>query len=195
MQVLDVISILTWTIDTSNENEPNLENPPQQNQNQNQDQDQENNKDADSSSPNNDDRPPPGSEEWHRQRRESHKLVERRRRETINEGISVLGRLVPNCEKNKGQILQRAAEYIQHLKRLDAANAEKWTLEKLLLNQALDQLHGQVQDLKSQLEAVQRENDLLKEQLNHRERDSVSLKRDHDQEDDEKSRKSLKKEA
>ena len=43
-------------------------------------------------------------------------IVERRRRETINEGIKEQAKIVPGCEKNKGSILQRGVEYITQLK-------------------------------------------------------------------------------
>ena len=42
-------------------------------------------------------------------------LVERRRREVINEGIENIAKIVPATEKNKGAILQRTYEYIQEL--------------------------------------------------------------------------------
>jgi hypothetical protein len=67
-------------------------------------------------------------------------VVERRRRETINEGINELAKIVPGCEKNKGSILQRAVQYIQQLKENETQNIEKWTLEKLLTEQAIQQL-------------------------------------------------------
>ncbi|CAG8742843.1 10286_t:CDS:2 [Funneliformis caledonium] len=95
-------------------------------------------------------KPPVGSDEWHRQRRENHKEVERRRRDTINAGINDLAKIVPGCEKNKGSILNRAVQYIQQLKENEAANIEKWTLEKLLTDQALQELQTQVEMLKSE---------------------------------------------
>jgi len=95
-------------------------------------------------------KPPVGSEEWHRQRRENHKEVERRRRDTINAGINELAKIVPGCEKNKGSILNRAVQYIQQLKENEAANIEKWTLEKLLTDQALQELQTQNEMLKSE---------------------------------------------
>ena len=58
--------------------------------------------------------------------------MERRRRETINEGINELAKIVPGNEKNKGSILQRAIAFITQLKENEAQNIEKWTLEKLL---------------------------------------------------------------
>jgi len=74
-------------------------------------------------------KPPVGSDEWLKQRRANHKEVERRRRETINEGINELAKLIPEDEKNKGRIIARAVQYIQHLKEQEASNLEKWTLE------------------------------------------------------------------
>lgn len=114
---------------------------------------------------NGNDKPAVGSAEWHRIRRENHKQVERRRRETINEGINEIARMVPGCEKNKGQILHRAALYIQQLKEAESATLEKWTLEKLLTDQAMNELNRQVDGLKSELEQARQEIDHLKRQL------------------------------
>lgn len=111
------------------------------------------------------DKPVVGSAEWHRIRRENHKQVERRRRETINEGINEIARMVPGCEKNKGQILHRAALYIQQLKEAESTTLEKWTLEKLLTDQAMNELNRQVDGLKSELEQARQEIDHLKRQL------------------------------
>ncbi|EJD43550.1 hypothetical protein AURDEDRAFT_167275 [Auricularia subglabra TFB-10046 SS5] len=85
-----------------------------------------------------------GTEEWARQRKDNHKEVERRRRGNINEGINELGRIVPNAsgEKAKGAILSRAVQYIHHLKDNEARNIEKWTLEKLLMDQAMSDLQA-----------------------------------------------------
>ncbi|CEP10683.1 hypothetical protein [Parasitella parasitica] len=112
-----------------------------------------------------DDKPAVGSDEWHRLRRENHKQVERRRRETINEGISEIARIVPGCEKNKGSILQRAAIYIRQLKEAEAATVEKWTLEKLLTDQAISELNRQVEVLKSDNERLTLQNNYLKREL------------------------------
>lgn len=46
-------------------------------------------------------------------RRDNHKEVERRRRETINEGINDIAKMIPNSDKNKGSILRQAVKYIQ----------------------------------------------------------------------------------
>ncbi|KIO17328.1 hypothetical protein M407DRAFT_173335 [Tulasnella calospora MUT 4182] len=82
-------------------------------------------------------------EEWNRQRKDNHKEVERRRRGNINEGINQLAAIVPNAaggEKAKGAILGRAVTYIHQLKDNEARNIEKWTLEKLLMDQAMGDL-------------------------------------------------------
>lgn len=78
------------------------------------------------------------------------KEVERRRRGNINEGINELGRIVPNGsgEKAKGAILSRAVQYIHHLKENEARNIEKWTLEKLLMDQAMGDLQGQLEEMR-----------------------------------------------
>lgn len=76
--------------------------------------------------------------------------MERRRRGNINEGINELGRIVPNGngEKAKGAILSRAVQYIHHLKENEARNIEKWTLEKLLMDQAMSDLQAQLEEMK-----------------------------------------------
>jgi len=90
------------------------------------------------------------NDEWARQRKDNHKEVERRRRGNINEGINELGRIVPNGsgEKAKGAILQRAVQYIHHLKENEARNIEKWTLEKLLMDQAMGDLQAQLDEMR-----------------------------------------------
>ena len=76
--------------------------------------------------------------------------MERRRRGNINEGINELGRIVPNSsgEKAKGAILARAVQYIHHLKENEARNIEKWTLEKLLMDQAMGDLQAQLDEVR-----------------------------------------------
>ena len=83
--------------------------------------------------------------------------MERRRRETINEGINELAKIVPGCEKNKGSILQRAVQYIQQLKENEAQNIEKWTLEKLLTEQAIQDLSQRNEKLTKDNERAWRE--------------------------------------
>ena len=86
--------------------------------------------------------------------------MERRRRETINEGINELAKIVPGCEKNKGSILQRAVSFITQLKENEAQNIEKWTLEKLLTEQAIAELSTSVEKLKNECERAWREADM-----------------------------------
>jgi len=76
--------------------------------------------------------------------------VERRRRETINEGINELAKIVPGCEKNKGSILQRAVQFITQLKDNEQQNIEKWTLEKILTEQAIAELSQSCDKLKAE---------------------------------------------
>lgn len=85
------------------------------------------------------------------------RLVERRRRETINEGINELSKIVPGCEKNKGSILQRAVAFITQLKENEAQNIEKWTLEKLLTEQAIAELSTSNDKLKQECDRLYRE--------------------------------------
>ncbi|XDG01284.1 hypothetical protein ABKA04_000899 [Annulohypoxylon sp. FPYF3050] len=107
--------------------------------------------------PSSNSKPAVGSEEWHKMRKDNHKEVERRRRETINEGINELAKIVPGCEKNKGSILQRAVMFITQLKENEAQNIEKWTLEKLLTEQAIQELSNSNDKLKQECERAYRE--------------------------------------
>ena len=61
-----------------------------------------------------------------------------------------MGRIVPSGsgEKAKGAILARAVQYIHHLKENEARNIEKWTLEKLLMDQAMGDLQAQLEEVK-----------------------------------------------
>lgn len=83
--------------------------------------------------------------------------VERRRRETINEGINELAKIVPGCEKNKGSILQRAVQFITQLKENESQNIEKWTLEKLLTEQAIAELSSTGDNLKKEVRKLSRD--------------------------------------
>ena len=94
--------------------------------------------------------PSPSEAPKARAKRDSHSQVERRRRETINEGINELAKIVPGCEKNKGSILQRAVQFITQLKENENQNIEKWTLEKLLTEQAIAELSSSCDKLKQE---------------------------------------------
>lgn len=107
-------------------------------------------------------KPAVGSEEWHKMRKDNHKEVERRRRETINEGINELAKIVPGCEKNKGSILQRAVQFITQLKENETQNIEKWTLEKLLTEQAIQELSQSNDKLKQEVDRLYREKEMWK---------------------------------
>jgi transcriptional regulator CBF1 len=132
-------------------------------------------------------KPAVGTEEWHKLRKDNHKEgrwpfffpvpsllclmltgpVERRRRETINEGINELAKIVPNSEKNKGAILQNAVQFIQQMKATQSTNLEKWTLEKLLTEQAIAELTSANDKLKVELEGLYKlkeENQELREE-------------------------------
>ncbi|CAN6615500.1 centromere-binding protein 1 [Trichomonascus vanleenenianus] len=102
-------------------------------------------------------RPAVGTEEWHRIRRDSHKEVERRRRVSINEGINKIAEIVPDCDKQKSHILRRAYDYIVKLKENEQANMQKWTLEKLLTEQAIAELSAQNKTLRNELNQAWRE--------------------------------------
>ena len=71
-------------------------------------------------------------------------VVERRRRETINDGINEIAKVVPGCEKNKGSILHRAVVYIREL--LEAQH--RWHNERGTLNQAVQELSARFERMK-----------------------------------------------
>lgn len=102
-------------------------------------------------------KPVAGTDEWHRIRKSNHKEVERRRRENINLGIKELSALLPNQDSNKLQTLRNAVEYIKRLKENENNNIEKWTLEKLLTDQAVSELLSSNEKLKQELEKLYRE--------------------------------------
>ncbi|KAK8089305.1 hypothetical protein PG997_004266 [Apiospora hydei] len=108
-------------------------------------------------------KPAVGSEEWHKLRKDNHKEVERRRRETINEGINELAKIVPGCEKNKGSILARAVSFITQLKENEAHNLERWTIEKLLTEQAISELSASNDKLKQECDRIYREMNVWKQ--------------------------------
>ena len=78
-------------------------------------------------------------------------LVERRRRETINEGINELARIVPNCEKNKGSILQRTVHYIAELHNDKKNLATRWDQSNMTTNHAIAEISSQNAKLKGEV--------------------------------------------
>jgi len=77
--------------------------------------------------------------------------VERRRREAINEGINQIARLVPNCDKNKGAILQRAIEYICQLQEEKKHIDERFEQHSLTTNHAIAEISTSNQKLKGEV--------------------------------------------
>jgi Helix-loop-helix DNA-binding domain len=75
-------------------------------------------------------------------------LVERRRRETINEGINEIAKIVPGCEKNKGSILQRAVSYITEL----TAKERSWNNERATIDVAIKELSERNNKMKANAE-------------------------------------------
>ncbi|KAG0207027.1 basic helix-loop-helix protein [Mortierella sp. GBA30] len=132
----------------------------------------------------------PGSEEWHKVRRDNHKEVERRRRETINAGINELAKLIPNSEKNKGSILRQAVRYITSVQveneRLVAeansdvaANAATRELEKALLDKALVEksvAEGSYLTLREQHEQLKQEYEALRKKMGELSEEHASKK-------------------
>lgn len=105
--------------------------------------------------------------DWQRKRKDNHKEVERRRRSNINEGINELARMVPNvgAEKAKGAILSRSVQYIHDLKENEARNIEKWTLEKLLMDQAMGDLQAQLDEMRQRLDEERQKREQVEAQL------------------------------
>ncbi|KAL8931485.1 MAG: hypothetical protein Q9211_006930 [Gyalolechia sp. 1 TL-2023] len=105
-------------------------------------------------------KPSVGSDEWHKVRRDNHKEgkyhIERRRRETINEGINELAKIVPGCEKNKGSILQRAVEYITQLKANEERAIAKYNQDKMLMEGVVNELTTSVDSLKNEVDRATR---------------------------------------
>jgi hypothetical protein len=89
-------------------------------------------------------------------------IVERRRRNAINEGINKLAKIVPGCGKNKGSIIQRAVAFIAQLKENEQQNIEKWTLQKLLAEQAITELSSSNDKLKQECDRLYRELEIWK---------------------------------
>ncbi|KAG2416136.1 hypothetical protein HFD88_007328 [Aspergillus terreus] len=96
-------------------------------------------------------KPSVGSPEWHQIRKNNHKEVERRRREAINEGINQIARLVPNCDKNKGAILQRAIEYICQLHEEKKAMSDRWEQNNMTTTHAINEISSQNSKLKAEV--------------------------------------------
>ena len=77
-------------------------------------------------------------------------VVERRRREVINEGIENIAKIVPGCEKNKGAILQRTCQYITELQQKERS----FQNERATFEIALKELTNRVERMKQTAEAA-----------------------------------------
>ncbi|KAI8900300.1 hypothetical protein BC833DRAFT_582587 [Globomyces pollinis-pini] len=92
-------------------------------------------------------------------KRDTHKEIEKKRRENINAGINTLAKMIPNEEKNKGRILQGTIAYIHDLRAQEALNLEKWSMEKMMMEQLIN-------DYKQKINELENENLQLKSMLN-----------------------------
>ena len=72
---------------------------------------------------------------------------------------------MPGCEKNKGSILARTVTYINDLKAKEHESGEKKSMEKTILEQAVQALEGMVKDLQGQLQASLEDNVALREKI------------------------------
>lgn len=91
-------------------------------------------------------------------RKESHKHVERRRREAINDGIIKIQVMIPDGERSKCSVLQRAATYIQHLKQQELLLTDKLVAEKSVAD-------AQIRALQEHYVSLRHENSRLNEEL------------------------------
>ncbi|WWD05024.1 hypothetical protein V865_003095 [Kwoniella europaea PYCC6329] len=94
---------------------------------------------------------PVGPHEYVRLKKDSHKEVERRRREGINDGINEIAQLIPGGtdRKGKGTVLKRAVAYIIELNdkvRADQEELTKKDIEKHDLEAQLAHLQRQMQE-------------------------------------------------
>lgn len=77
--------------------------------------------------------------------------MERRRRETINEGINEIAKMVPGCEKAKGSILQRAIHYIEKLQDEAKDMTARWDTANMTTNHAINEISSQNAKLKGEV--------------------------------------------
>jgi transcriptional regulator CBF1 len=91
-------------------------------------------------------------------RKDNHKEVERRRRGNINDGINELSRLLPssNGDKAKGAVLQRAVAYMSQLKENEARSIEKWTIEKMMMDKSMEEVHVRLEVCEQKLTDAER---------------------------------------
>lgn len=106
---------------------------------------------------------PPTSDTFNdriKHRKELHKEVEKRRRQTINDGILELSKLLPeNTPKSKGNIISSAVNYIRSLKSIigdsdQIKEIERWNYEKSKMLDEMRNLHNQIRALKNENSAL-----------------------------------------
>lgn len=116
--------------------------------------------------------------------------MERRRRLLITSTITRLAELLPPpLEKNKATILARCGQYIQTLKNSEASNIEKWTLEKLLSDQAIEEGREEVDKWRERVGEVERENEVLRADVGRLLEQLRSVNQDHRGEEGERGTK------
>ncbi|GAA5834847.1 hypothetical protein JCM5353_004898 [Sporobolomyces roseus] len=108
-------------------------------------------------------------EEWEKSRRANHKEVERRRRETINQGLDQLQALLPPPppplvppgtpgaqRQNKSDILGHAINHIKEMRQSAQVDYNTWTLEKLLKDQEIKKGQQEIASLKEENMALRK---------------------------------------
>lgn len=88
-------------------------------------------------------------EDWLHQRRQSHKEVERRRRETINSCITELGRLLNLSAGNKSVVLKEAIEFVSKTLNNHYALLEQHRRELDERDQRISMLENELRLIKS----------------------------------------------
>ncbi|KXS18399.1 hypothetical protein M427DRAFT_109597 [Gonapodya prolifera JEL478] len=100
-----------------------------------------------------------------RQKKVNHKEVERRRRMNINKGMDALAAVVPDAgDTAKSKLLQRAASYITELKQAHAVLLEKTALERLMLEQTINELTSQLDASRVELDDLRNKYDQLNDE-------------------------------
>ncbi|KAI9292356.1 hypothetical protein K502DRAFT_325838 [Neoconidiobolus thromboides FSU 785] len=107
-----------------------------------------------------------GTSEWVASRRQSHKEVERKRRECINQNINVLGELVPGPERNKGGILHRVVQHIKDLQQENELLRDGFSNEDKMI----------LERLKQENKKLKEENEILKNQIKERHQNNMDVK-------------------
>ncbi|ORZ11244.1 hypothetical protein BCR42DRAFT_421828 [Absidia repens] len=100
-------------------------------------------------------KPEPYSDAWYVIRKDNHKRVERRRRETINQAMDDLVAVIPGNEKNKSRILRRAVQHIKQLVEQIMALRE----QNEQYRETNQQQQEEIEELKARLDEQQNDHD------------------------------------